>query len=55
MANVDFIRALIEKAFAGVRLDKGVSLKQAQAYDDYLEGISDAEFKALTVNEETED
>ena len=55
MANVDSIRALIEKAFAGVRLEEGVSLKEAQAYDVNLEGISDAEFKALAGNEETVD
>lgn len=54
MTKADYIRSLIENAFDGVCLDGGVSLDQAQAYDDNMEGITQAEFEALHENEETE-
>ncbi|MCU7843565.1 MAG: hypothetical protein KZQ93_06960 [Candidatus Thiodiazotropha sp. (ex Monitilora ramsayi)] len=38
------IRKFIETAFAGVRLDGGVSLKQAIAIDNYMEGVTEEEF-----------
>lgn len=54
MTTADDIRLLIETAFDRVRLDGGVSLNQAEAYDDYLEGMTQAEFDALPESEETE-
>lgn len=54
MDKADYIRSLIEDAFDGVCLDGGVSLDQAQAYDDNMEEMTQAEFDALPENEETE-
>jgi hypothetical protein len=49
------IESAIRSAFAGVRLGSGVSLRQAQAIDNYLEGVSQAEFEALPRHEVTDD
>lgn len=49
------LESTIRSAFCGVRLDGGVSLKQAQAIDHYGEGVTDAEFDALPLTEEAED
>jgi hypothetical protein len=44
----------IRAAFAGVRLENGVSLHQAQVIDNYGEGVTQAEFARLPLSEETE-
>jgi len=41
------VEAQIRAAFAGVRLGKGVSLRQAQAIDRYGDGITEDEFDTL--------
>jgi hypothetical protein len=51
----DDIEAAIRSAFAGVSLGPGVSLRQAEAIDDYGGGLSNAEFDALPRSEETDD
>lgn len=45
------IVAQIRSAFDGVTLGKGISLKQAQAMDQYNEGVTDTEFEALPRSE----
>ena len=56
---VDGPRSILElairSAFLGMRLDGGVSLKQAQVIDRYGEGFTDKEFDALQTTEITED
>jgi uncharacterized protein DUF6714 len=49
------IEAQIHRAFAGVTLDRGMSLRQAQVADRYCEGVSDAEYRALPKGEITND
>lgn len=49
------IEAAIRAAFAGVRLGAGVSLRQADAIDHYLEGWSQAQFERLPESEVTHD
>jgi len=49
------IREIISSAFNGVSLGDGISLRQAQAIDNYGEGITDEEFKHLRINEITND
>ncbi len=49
------VEKLIREAFADVRLGGGVSLRQAAAIDDYLEGWSQAEFDRLPELEVTDD
>jgi len=41
------IEAQIRAAFAGVKLGKGISLRQAQAIDHPDEDITDSEFEAV--------
>lgn len=45
----------IKAAFAGVKLGKGVSLRQARIMDDYGEGWSPQEFIVAKTQHETED
>ena len=40
------VEAQIRGAFAGVKLGKGISLKQAQVMDRYGEGLTYVEFEA---------
>jgi hypothetical protein len=51
-------RAAVEEqirvAFAGVKLGKGVSLRQAQAIDRYTNGIKDEEFETVSGPEVTD-
>ena len=49
----DAVEELIRRAFAGVTLGKGVSLRQAQVIDRYGDGVTDAEFRALPSQEVT--
>lgn len=49
------IREIIHSAFSGVSLGNGTSLRQAQVIDNYGEGVTDEEFKRLTLNEITND
>jgi hypothetical protein len=51
----DEIESAIRSAFADVRLGSGVSLRQAQAIDDYGRGFNQAEFEALPRSEVTDD
>ena len=51
----DDIEAAIRSAFQDVRLGSGISLRQAQAIDDYGRGLSDAEFDGLPLSEVTDD
>jgi hypothetical protein len=41
------IEAQIRAAFAGLKLGKGISLKQAQVIDRYGEGVTDDGFEAI--------
>jgi hypothetical protein len=52
---MDEIRAVIQSAFAGVHLDGGISLRQADAVDIRGQGITDEEFRALPLLEITDD
>ncbi len=49
------IQEVISSAFTGVSLGSGTSLRQAQAIDNYGEGLSEGEFKSLPLNEITDD
>lgn len=55
MAERDEIEGVIRAAFAGVRLGSGHSLRQAEAIEDYREGLTVAEFEALPESEVTDD
>jgi hypothetical protein len=48
------VEAQIRAAFAGVKLGKGVSLRQAQVIDRYGEGMTDREFEAVPGGEITD-
>jgi hypothetical protein len=48
------VEAQIRAAFAGVKLGKGVSLRQAQVIDRYGEGMTDKEFEAVPGGEITD-
>ena len=54
MTTTEKIRQIIESAFAGVKLDGGVSLEQAKVIDNYGEGVTEQEFKNLPRNENRE-
>lgn len=55
MIETGELRALIANAFAGVRLGRGMSLRQAQAIDSSrMKPIPPAEYAALRRGEETE-
>ncbi|HEX8833098.1 MAG TPA: DUF6714 family protein [Abditibacteriaceae bacterium] len=45
--NADEIEKEIKDAFKGVKLDGGISLRQAQSIDNYGEGVTKEEFAAL--------
>ena len=45
----------IKAAFKNVRLEGGVSLCQAGVMDDYGRGVTDEEFRSLTIGEVTDD
>lgn len=49
------LEALIHEAFAGVRLGNGVSLRQAEAIDTYLDGVDPVDFRRLPLFEVTDD
>jgi hypothetical protein len=49
------IQQLIAAAFRGVVLGGGISLRQAQVIDRYGEGVTDAEFDRLPLQEITND
>ena len=51
----DAIVKEIEHAYAGVTLDGGVSLNQAVHIDNYMQRISELEFRALPESEVTHD
>ena len=55
MATTKEIRQVIQSAFAGVKLDGGISLDQAKVIDKYGEGVTEQEFKNLPKNENTDD
>ncbi len=46
---------IVKKAFTGVKLNGGVSLKQAEAIDNFSVGISKAEFNRFPITETTND
>ena len=48
------VEAQIRSAFAGVKLGKGISLRQAQVADRYGEGVTDQQFKLLPRDEVTD-
>jgi hypothetical protein len=43
----------IRKAFSGVTLGSGISLRQAAVIDNYREGVTDEQFSLLPLSEET--
>jgi hypothetical protein len=49
------VEELIARAFSGITLGGGISLRQAQVIDRYGEGVTDAEFDALPQSEITQD
>jgi hypothetical protein len=53
--RIALITACIHKAFAGVVLGDGVSLRQSIVIDNYGEGYTDAEFDQIKRNEVTND
>lgn len=55
MADRAAVEAAIRAAFAGVRLGTGVSLRQAEAIDVWMEGYTWAQFDALPEAEVTDD
>lgn len=55
MPTTEDIRQNIITAFKGVKLDGGVSLKQARAIDDYCEDITPKQFDSLQNLDITDD
>ena len=53
--DLSILTARIRRAFAGVKLGDGVSLRQTQVIDRYGDGLSDADFAALPAEEITDD
>jgi len=49
------IKVAIESAFAGVRLDGGLSLNQTKVVDNYGRGVSSEQFSKLPNQEVTDD
>ncbi len=49
------IISIVKKAFTGVKLNGGVSLKQAEAIDNFSVGISKSEFNRFPLTETTND
>jgi hypothetical protein len=54
-ARIELITACIHKAFAGVVLGDGVSLRQSIVVDNYGEGYTDAEFDQIKLIEVVDD
>jgi hypothetical protein len=55
LRSVDEIKGEIRKAFAGVKLDGGISLNQTKVIDNYGRECSEDEFNALPLSEVTDD
>lgn len=49
------LRDIVAKAFFGVVLGRGVSIRQSQVIDRYGEGVSDREFELIPLQEITDD
>lgn len=47
------VKQRIRKAFSGIALGSGISLRQAAVIENYGEGVTDEEFSRLPLSEET--